>query len=169
MSAFSLEGSIRTCKVSEAWAPRVQSDRFQNPDLLVCPLWNGRDTAGREVCPDSFYTKRAGCNSAEDRVLVENYQRPQYAEYVNLSASGIAGHIFGDSMNQFLTNERTAELGNVNDITGNFGMQFGADVIPSCPMRPMRYAQAQMAQGGRQLQSMENGYYSNAMRGASGF
>ena len=39
------------------------------------------DLTGRRVCPDSFYTKSAGCNSAEDRVVVENNLRPQYAEF----------------------------------------------------------------------------------------
>ncbi len=69
--SVSLESGIRTCKVVTGWANKVQSDRFQNPNLMVCPVWNGVDTAGRRACPDSFMTKRAGCNSAEDRVVVE--------------------------------------------------------------------------------------------------
>lgn len=89
--SVSLESGIRTCKVSTGWANKIRSDRFQNPNLLVCPVWNGVDTAGRRVCPDSFMTKRAGCNSAEDRVMVENnVSRPQYMEYINLNAAGIA-------------------------------------------------------------------------------
>ena len=89
--SVSLESGIRTCKVVTSWANKVQSDRFQNPNLMVCPVWNGVDAAGRRACPDSFMTKRAGCNSAEDRVVVENnVSRPQYMEYVNLNAAGIA-------------------------------------------------------------------------------
>ena len=70
MSAISLEAAIRTCKVDTAYANKVESDRFLNPQNMVCPVWNGVDTAGRRVCPDSFWTKRAVCNSAEDRVVV---------------------------------------------------------------------------------------------------
>ena len=33
MSLISLEGSVRTCKVNTAWANRIQSDRFENPNL----------------------------------------------------------------------------------------------------------------------------------------
>ena len=92
---ISLESAIRTCKVDTAYANKVESDRFLNPQNMLCPLWNGLDTSGRRVCPDSFWTKNAGCNSAEDRVVVENNQRPQYMEYINLSANGIDGGIYG--------------------------------------------------------------------------
>ena len=78
-----LESALRTCKVDTAYQQRIQSDRFFNPKNLVCPVWNGLDTAGRVVCADSFYTKREGCNSAEDRVGVENVQRPQYMQYIS--------------------------------------------------------------------------------------
>ena len=97
--SISLESSIRTCKVDTGWANKIESDRFLNSDLMVCPIWNGVDTAGRRVCPDSFVTKTAGCNSAEDRVIVENNQRPQYMEYINLSANGIDASIYGDDGN----------------------------------------------------------------------
>ena len=95
--SVSLEASIRTCKVDTSYANRVESDRFLNPGNMVCPTWTGVDTAGRRVSPDSFVTKTAGCNSAEDRVVVENNQRPQYMEYINLSANGIEGSIYGDN------------------------------------------------------------------------
>ena len=76
--SISLEAAIRTCKVETGWANRVESDRFLNPNNMVCPIWNGMDLTGRNVCPDSFYTKSAGCNSASDRVVVENnVSRPQ--------------------------------------------------------------------------------------------
>ena len=78
-----LESALRTCKVDTAYQQRIQSDRFFNPKNLVCPVWNGLDTAGRVVCADSFYTKREGCNSALDRVGVENVQRPQYMQYIS--------------------------------------------------------------------------------------
>ena len=127
--SVSLESALRTCKVDTAWATRIESDRFLNPNNMVCPVWNGMDTAGRNVCKDSAYTKRAGCNSATDRVAVENnISRPQYMEYITLSANGIAGNIYGrtDQYNESL--ERRNELNNLNNITGNFGKQFGANI-----------------------------------------
>ena len=83
--SVSLDSAIRTCKVNTGWASREESDRFLNPTNMLCPLWNGQDSAGRRVCPDSFVTKSRGCNSATDRVVVENnVSRPQYMEYITL-------------------------------------------------------------------------------------
>jgi hypothetical protein len=129
--SVSLESALRTCKVDTAWASRIQSDRFQNPNNMVCPIWNGMDTAGRSVSENSFYTKRAGCNNATDRVNVENsVSRPQYMEYITLSANGIAGNIYTDqSLN---SHARTHELKGLNDIAGNFGSQRGSTVQSRC-------------------------------------
>jgi len=85
---LNLESALRTCKVDVGYQQRIQSDRFLNPKNLVCPVWNGLDAAGRVVCADSFYTKREGCNSAQDRVGVENIQRPQYMQYISDFVSG---------------------------------------------------------------------------------
>jgi len=88
--SISLESSIRTCKVNPEEANRIESDRFLNMNNMVCPMWQGVDLTGRTVCKDSFYTKRAGCNSAEDRVVVENnVSRPQYYEYITLNSQGL--------------------------------------------------------------------------------
>lgn len=84
---FNLESAIRTCKVDTGYSSRVQSDRFLNPKNMVCPVWNGLDTAGRVACANSFKTKREGCNSAEDRVGVENVQRPQYMQYISMQTA----------------------------------------------------------------------------------
>lgn len=80
---MNLESALRTCKVDTAYQEKIQSDRFLNPRNSVCPVWNGLDTAGRVACKDSFYTKREGCNSALDRVGVENVLRPQYMQYIS--------------------------------------------------------------------------------------
>jgi hypothetical protein len=80
---MNLESALRTCKVDTAYQQKIQSDRFLNPRNAVCPVWNGLDTAGRVACKDSFYTKREGCNSALDRVGVENVLRPQYMQYIS--------------------------------------------------------------------------------------
>ena len=119
--SIGLEGALRTCKVDTGWASRIQSDRFENPNLMVCPVWNGRDLSGRPVCADSFYTKRAGCNSALDRVDVENYQRPQYMEYINLDAAGIYANIYKD--NAFYNDAGIQErfLHNSKANAGHFG------------------------------------------------
>tara|TARA_Y100000385_G_C13094816_1_gene640669 strand:- start:2610 stop:3419 length:810 start_codon:yes stop_codon:yes gene_type:complete len=134
MANVSLEASLRTCKIDQGWADRMQSDRFQNPNNLVCPLWNGVDTAGRVVCPDSFYTKNAGCNSAEDRVYVENSLRPQYSEYINLSFSAIAGAIYGDTMGWNEAGEAKMMLRATDQLTGQFGYvnQPGSHAYPGC-------------------------------------
>jgi hypothetical protein len=151
MSNLSLEKSIRTCKVDTAWAPRVESDRFFNPNLMVCPVWNGMDSAGREVCPDSFYTKNAGCNSAEDRVMVENWLRPMYFEYINLAEPGVAGDIyaanvaaaggnpyFQQSMPYLEIGASNANLNSVRNCPGygNFGLQMSSEVLANCNVIP---------------------------------
>ncbi len=94
--SISLLGSINVCKVNTGWANKIQSDRFENPSNLLCPLWNGQDSFGRFVHPDSFVTKNAGCNSADDRVAVENFLRPQYMEYVALDAAGFQAPLYGN-------------------------------------------------------------------------
>ena len=133
--SVSLESALRTCKVDTSMANRIESDRFLNPHNMVCPVWNGMDTTGRHVCKDSFYTKRAGCNSASDRIVAENdVSRPQYMEYITLSPHGISGNIYGnghtDQHQESL--ERRKELKNLNDITGNFGNQYGSNIQSSC-------------------------------------
>lgn len=80
---ISLESSIRTCKVDAGYANRIRSDRFLNPQNAVCPVWSGLDAAGRVACPYSFKTKSEGCNSANDRVVIENAQRPDYMAYIS--------------------------------------------------------------------------------------
>lgn len=135
MASISLEASLRTCKVDTGWANKVESDRFLNPNLMVCPIWNGRDTSGRQVCPDSFMTKRAGCNSPEDRVVVENnVSRPQYMEYINLNANGVQGDIYGNTMGYQETGVRDQMLDNTGNVTGQFGLQtgFGQNVLQNC-------------------------------------
>lgn len=87
--------SIRTCNVNTANAERYRSERqLYNPHTMSCPVWSGKDLTGRQVCANSFYTKEAGCNSALDRVNVENgVSRPQYSQYITLDPSGIEGNV----------------------------------------------------------------------------
>uniref|UniRef100_A0A6C0KSK8 Uncharacterized protein n=1 Tax=viral metagenome TaxID=1070528 RepID=A0A6C0KSK8_9ZZZZ len=87
---MSLLANIDVSKTSVGSAERMIGNRTLNPDYQLCPIWNGNDLAGRSVCLDSFYTKYAGCNSALDRIKVENFLRPAYMNYVTQSAAGIA-------------------------------------------------------------------------------
>lgn len=171
MSSLSLEAAIRTCKVDSGWADRVQSDRFFNPNLMVCPVWNGMDSAGRTVCPDSFVTKTAGCNSAQDRVLVENDQRPQYMTYVNLSAQGFTSDIYADTMGQQNLINSTNDLNSVRNCPGygNFGTQMSANTLAPCAYNQYAQGMSQEAQANREIQALNEGYFANRSRTRSGF
>lgn len=168
--SVSLESAIRTCKVNTGWANRVESDRFLNPNNMVCPVWNGVDTAGRQVCADSFYTKREGCNSAEDRVSVENnVSRPQYMEYITLSAGGIQGNIYGNNMSHLNSKLRTEELRGLHNITGQFGNVTGhTQIYPSCGVTPYRDAMSQEKVHMRSAQGMHHGQEAHMKRGMAG-
>jgi hypothetical protein len=177
--SISLEAALNTCKVNTGWATKVQSDRFLNPNNMVCPIWNGMDVTGRVVAPDSFYTKRAGCNSAEDRIVVENnVSRPQYIEYINLNASGVDGDIYGKSMGQANVQSQAAAVDQAHQYTGQFGLQTGFDqnIRGNCNVdynngkfiNSREQALAQSAQARRQGQFANNSYYGNHYRGCSG-
>lgn len=161
MSAISLNASLRTCKVDTGYANKVQSDRFLNPSLMLCPTWSGVDTTGRQICPDSYNTKNAGCNSAEDRIYVENsVSRPQYMEYINLSANGIQGNIYGNTMPWNEVGQTNQELKQINNVTGNFGLQFQANTYPGCSYYPYEEGMRQeMNASNQQAQSANAGSY----------
>jgi len=133
-----LESALRTCKVDTAYQERIQSDRFFNPKNLVCPVWNGLDTAGRVACADSFYTKREGCNSAEDRVGVENIQRPQYMQYISDSLGNTynnnsptpAPPTSSVGVEGFQHMDFSTRGKDYSKITGNFGSQLEKNVYP---------------------------------------
>jgi len=189
LSPISLNGSLRTCKVDQGWANRIQSDRFENPDLLVCPVWSGFDNTNRPVCIDSYYTKSPGCNSALDRVDVENFLRPQYMEYINLDAEGFRQDYdiessregyHGETCRNANTNMdcynagvRTIGLNQLNRVTGNFGLEpSGSNIYPRCGSTPYNRAERQegavAAQAKRQLQSVQHGVQAQSFRHASG-
>jgi len=115
--SFSLLSSINVCKVNTGYANKIQSDRYEDPRNMLCPLWNGLDSVGRVVCPDSYYTKAPGCASADDRVSVENDLRPRYFEYVGLDAYGLNTPMSQNAMDK----QRKSQF---NKITGNFGLDF---------------------------------------------
>ena len=110
-----------------AWPAQAVGYRTLYPDAMMCPMWTGTDLAGRPVCENSFYTKRAGCNSALDRIKVEDSLRPRYAEFL-WDARGIqgVGADYGSNeqsavhtLTQDLVNTRRKAIGLQN---GNFGV-----------------------------------------------
>ena len=141
--AISLESALRTCKVDAGWANRLESNRIIGPaSEKTCPLWTGFDLTGRPVCPDSFNTKSAGCNSALDRLLVENeVSRPQYIPYINLSMEGVTGEwLYDERFNGAQQSQQF--MRNLHNIGGTFGQQLSAHVKPGGTCTWNSYQQA---------------------------
>jgi hypothetical protein len=168
MSSLSLNAALRVCKVDVGYADKVNSDRFLNPNNMLCPLWGGVDVAGRPVCPDSFYTKSAGCNSALDRVMVENdVFRPKYTEYITLNASGINNE---GSMPYNASVSRSAELRNINSNNPHFGdnATLAGNVFPRCKvMNPQNDSFA--SENTRMVNNAMNAQQAYGNRNAAGF
>ena len=135
---LSLNSSVRSCKVDDGWSNRIASDRFLNPNNAQCIRWNGFDTAGRPAHQNTFYTKRGGCNSPLDRMLVENYLRPDYVSYINLNAGGIEGAFYGGnndsdvSRSESKRSRESDEMAEINSITGNYGINMKRHVTGHC-------------------------------------
>ena len=145
---------------------------------MVCPPWNGQDLTGRRVCVDSFVTKTAGCNSAEDRVVVENHLRPQYIEYVNLSADGIRGDLYPYDMAHEDVKIRRRGLDRTHDITGQFGNVTGFQdwIYPRCNTYSYEDARQQeesakmrMHQGQQEGYHVQNNKLRSGMGGVEGY
>lgn len=180
MSYLSLNGSLRTCKVEQGYAPRIQSDRFENPGLMTCPVWSGFDLANRPVAYDSFYTKSAGCNSPLDRVAVENDLRPQYMEYINLDAEGFRYPTLTESGNSAMSCKNAStnmscynsgvkriNMKNLDVVTGNFNVSPSNGQIQSrCGNYPDQLAARQIQN--REMQAVQHAVQGNHMRTASG-
>lgn len=169
--SISLEKAVRTCKVDVGYASNIESQRVLNPNYMSCPIWGGFDSAGRLVCPDSFYTKSAGCNSALDRVAVENaVSRPQYSELISLNVQGgLEGNIYGNTDPYQNSLYRTRDLNNINNITGNFGKQWGANVYPPCGRNAYQAAMSQEKAAERKAQAAQVGFEAYQRRKLSGF
>jgi len=133
--SISLTSSIQSCTVNTGYANKLQSDRTENPNAVMCPMWDGRDTYGRAVCGDSYYTKNAGCNSALDRVAVENFLRPSYAEFIALDVAGyLSPSAIGmpvsskDSWQKQTELLREQAVSKTNNQGGSVGLQTSANV-----------------------------------------
>jgi hypothetical protein len=168
--SLSLQSAIRTCDVDVGEAARIQSDRFFNPYNMVCIPWNGVNNKGQEVCPDSFWTKTPGCDSALDRVAVENANRPRYVNYVTLGAQGIDAPIYGNEMAYTESVAQNKWDMDRNKYTGNFGLQWSAQTeYTGCSVGAYERAMAQVNQAMRQQGAMQNGYNAYANSKSCGF
>ena len=159
MSAISLSKSVRTCTIETGEAPRLASDRFLNYHNMLCPIWDGVNLKGQEVCPDSFVTKSRGCNSATDRVVVENDLRPDYISYITLNAGGIDGNIYDNVDEHQQSMCRSQMLKGLDNNLPNYGKQFGASRrYTGCGVDAYSNGMAQVAQTMRGQNAMQNGY-----------
>ena len=168
MSSLSLDASIRTCKVETGQANRIASDRFLNPHNMVCIPWNHQNSKGQTVEENSFYTKRAGCNSALDRVSVESALRPDYAAYINLNMAGLQGDIYGNKTAWDKSGSSNDWEKSRNDITGNFGNQFQATNYQTCGLNSYEKAMATTQQANRGAAFANLAYQQNQYQLASG-
>jgi hypothetical protein len=166
MSSLSLNASIRTCTVETGNAIRIESDRFLNPNNMVCIPPSGFNIKGQLACHDSLYTKTAGCNSALDRVGVENDLRPNYSAYVTLNASGIQGDIYSNS------DESREWLDSRNHISGSFGNQWGATNYQTCGLNAYEKAMDEQENRGTSYYNHahdQNQYNTSSGSGCGGY
>tara|TARA_Y100001970_G_C13456618_1_gene473030 strand:+ start:106 stop:510 length:405 start_codon:yes stop_codon:yes gene_type:complete len=104
----SLRSALNGRKVNTGAANRDESDRFQNKDLMLCPVWHNHDNMGRVIKDHSHTTKTRGCNLSSDRVTVENELRLNYVNEFSLSDYGVTGEIFNRKNMEPLTTYDTA-------------------------------------------------------------
>ena len=104
--------------------------------------------------------------------MVENsVSRPQYMEYVNLNAAGVAGQIYGNTMPWRNSVNRNKALQNDLNYTGQFGNGggFGGEIYPACGVYPYNEAMAQEHAAQRQAQAASEGYRAFSNKRAAGF
>lgn len=82
--------------VIPSWTERFQSDRFLNPNEMICPLPVHVDQYGRQADLQSRTTNIAGCSSALERVRVEDEQRPKEFSNNFLNSMGVEGVFIDD-------------------------------------------------------------------------
>eukprot|EP00122_Pirum_gemmata_P008224 Pgem_evm1s7578 len=92
---FSLQTTIRTCKIDTNNAVRLQSDRFLNSCNAACPAWDGKDQYQRMVCEDSMALRTLGCNAVSEVTDLETSLRPHYNNYITVGGKmdGLHGNL----------------------------------------------------------------------------
>jgi len=103
MADVSISKALRIPKVSTAFAPNAESERFQDPRFSVCPAWNSQDNLGRNVSYFSFNSLTAGCHDPMQRIVVENFLRPSYHPYLNAQGISEDEYSFGSSFGGYDT------------------------------------------------------------------
>lgn len=91
MSSYIDKNLKKYGRVETGWAQRFQSDRIFNANEMLCPPRIYVDNMGRQSEHYALDTTTAGCNSATDRVYVEDAQRPSNFTSATLNALGIQG------------------------------------------------------------------------------
>jgi hypothetical protein len=153
--------------VDASQAANIQSDRFLNASNMVCPVWNKLNTKGQYVCENSFVTKTAGCNSALDRVQIENsVTRPEYSAFLNLNVGGIEGDFYNSgSVNSDEAREHERSRRNNG---ASFGNQFYSSNKGSCSLNAYEKGMAQISSANRQESFALNSYQQNQYQQQSG-
>lgn len=147
---------------------RIQTNRIQNPDAMMCPVWGGTDLSGRQVCDDSFNTKREGCSSSLDRIKIENFLRPAYTNFVTISATGITGQDanYGSNLSISESGYADADRKRVSANNGRFGLVSGAEsIIPSSQKMEVARANAFQSADGNAVRAQNNRTAQNASIG----
>jgi hypothetical protein len=100
-----IDKNLRTYgRVNTDWASRYFSDRFLNSNEMVCPIRKTYDLNGRPSDHYSIITTTAGCNSAGERILIEDAQRPKTFVMPGLNSLGVDGYLCGAGENLQQTN-----------------------------------------------------------------
>lgn len=104
----------------------------------------GTDLSGRQVCDDSFVTKKEGCNSSLDRIKVENFLRPAYTNYVTISAAGIDGENANYGPNLTVSDSRFADHQRTKLSNNNprFGLVSTEAILPTSSKLELKSANA---------------------------
>jgi len=123
---LSLEGSLKTCKVSAGMAPQVFSDRIIGGlDSRVCPMPRPYDDYGREANIMSLTNKSAGCNDPLELVAREiEVVRPRYFQFINLNPEGVFGDF--DNLQRKETIHKNQIFQNLH--SGQFGQQMSSSI-----------------------------------------
>lgn len=96
MALTFINNSVHGTRVNTSYADRFYSAERQDENYMQCVQRDAYDMTGRQACVDSLSTKREGCNSATDRIEVENFLRPFYSGYVGLDVyTGVKSDLSG--------------------------------------------------------------------------
>lgn len=95
MSLTFINNSVFGTRVNVGYADKFFSTERQDHNYMQCVQRDAYDMTGRQSCADSLNTKREGCNTATDRITVENAQRPYYSSYIGLNVyTGVKSDLY---------------------------------------------------------------------------